>query len=122
MKFTGGINRQPYEWADGYLQVTEGRSHNSCVFCTYFKTAPFRKSTIEEIEADVKEIPETFGAPKRIFLQGVDGYSADYDTLMKTAELIQKYVPSVETIGGDARIDSFFDKTVDQIKHKRRRL
>lgn len=117
MHFSGGINRPPYETADGYLQTTEGCSHNTCLFCTYFKDQKFRKSTIEEIEADIKEIPATFGAPKRIFLQGADGYAADYDVLMKTAELLHKYVPSVQTIGGYARIDNFYDKTEEQLRN-----
>ena len=116
MKFASGINRPPYETADGYLQTTEGCSHNHCLFCTYFKDRKFRKSTIEEIEADIRQIPLYFGAPKRIFLQGADGFAADYDVLMKTAELLRKYVPSVETIGGYARIDNFYDKTEQQLR------
>ena len=116
MKFASGINRPPYEKADGFLQTTEGCSHNHCLFCTYFKDRKFRKSTIEEIEADIKQIPMYFGAPKRIFLQGADGFAADYDVLMKTAELFRKYVPSVETIGGYARIDNFYDKTEQQLR------
>ena len=116
MRFSGGINRPPYETADGYLQTTEGCSHNHCLFCTYFKDQKFRKATIEEIEEDIREIPKYFGAPKRIFLQGADGYAADYDILMKTAELLHKYVPSVETIGGYARIDNFYDKTEEQLR------
>ena len=110
MHFSSGINRPPYETADGYLQTTQGCSHNSCLFCTYFKDQKFRKSTI-------KEMPKYFGAPKRIFLQGADGYAADYDVLMKTAELLHKYVPSVETIGGYARIDNFYDKTEEQLRN-----
>ena len=43
MHFSGGINRPPYETADGYLQTTEGCSHNTCLFCTYFKDQKFRK-------------------------------------------------------------------------------
>ncbi len=116
MRFSGGINRPPYETADGYLQTTEGCSHNHCLFCTYFKDQKFRKATIEEIEEDIREIPKYFGTPKRIFLQGADGYAADYDILMKTAELLHKYVPSVETIGGYARIDNFYDKTEEQLR------
>lgn len=116
MRFSSGINRPPYETADGYLQTTEGCSHNRCLFCTYFKDQKFRKSTIDEIEEDIKEIPKYFGAPKRIFLQGADGYAADYDVLMKTAELLHKYVPSVETIGGYARIDNFYGKTEEQLR------
>lgn len=117
MHFSGGINRPPYETADRYLQTTQGCSHNHCLFCTYFKEQKFQKSPIEEIEADIREIPKYFGAPKRIFLQGADGFAADYDVLMKTAELLHKYVPSVETIGGYARIDNFYDKTEEQLKN-----
>ena len=115
MHFSSGINCPPYESADRYLQTTEGCSHNHCLFCTYFKDKKFKKSPIEQIEADIKEIPQYFGAPKRIFLQGADGFAADYDVLMKTAELLHKYVPSVETIGGYARIDNFYDKTEEQL-------
>ena len=71
---------------------------------------------MEEIEADIKEIPKYFGTPKRIFLQSADAFSADYDVLMKTAELLHRYVPSVETIGGYARIDNFVDKTEAQLR------
>lgn len=117
MHFTSSINRPPYEAASGFLQVTGGCSHASCAFCSYFKDTRFRKSPIEEIEEDVKEIPKVFGAPERIFLQGADGFAADYDVLMKTAELLHKYVPSVKTIGGYARIDNFRDKSMEQLKN-----
>lgn len=117
MHFTSGINRPPYEANSGFLQVTSGCSHASCAFCSYFKDTRFKKSPMEEIEADIKEIPEYFGAPERIFLQGADGFAADYDVLMKTAELIHRYVPSVKTIGGYARIDNFREKSVEQLRN-----
>ena len=116
MHFSGGINCPPYETADGFLQTTEGCSHNHCLFCTYFKDQTFRKSTIEEIEEDILEMGHYFGKPKRIFLQGADGFAADYDVLMKTAELLHRHVPSVESIGGYARIDNFYDKTEEQLR------
>ena len=114
MHFASEINRPPYEKADGFLQVTEGCSHGTCKFCSYFKDE-FRRLDLEEIERDVKQIPQTFGEPKRIFLQGADSFSATYDILMGTAELLRKYVPSVQSIGGFARVDSFKDKTVGQL-------
>ena len=46
-----------------------------------------------------------------------DGFAADYDVLMKAAELIHQYVPSVKSIGGYARIDNFRDKSVEQLKN-----
>jgi radical SAM superfamily enzyme YgiQ (UPF0313 family) len=117
MHFTSNINRPPYEADAGYLQVTSGCSHASCAFCSYFKDTCFKKSSIEEIEADIKEMPGLFGKPKRIFLQSADGFAADYDVLMKTAELIHKQLPSVESIGGYARIDNFTSKTIEQLRN-----
>ena len=117
MHFTSGINRPPFEANSGFLQVTSGCSHNRCAFCGYFKDAKFKISTIEEIEEDIKEIPKYFGSPSRIFFQGADGFAASYDILMKTAELLKKYVPSVKSIGGYARIDNFIEKSVEQLKN-----
>lgn len=115
MHFAEPINRPPYEKADGFLQVTEGCSHGTCKFCSYFKTE-FRYLSLEEIERDIKKIPETYGEPTRIFLQGADAFTADYDILMATAELLHKYVPSVRSIGGFARVDSFLNKSVNQLR------
>ncbi|MDA3057522.1 hypothetical protein OFN97_00100 [Campylobacter sp. VBCF_05 NA6] len=50
-------------------------------------------------------------------MQGADGFAASYDTLMRVAELLHKYVPSVESIGGYARIDNFYDKSAEQIRN-----
>lgn len=117
MHFTSGINRPPFEAESGFLQITSGCSHASCAFCGYFKDTRFIKSDMKEIEEDIKQIPEYFGKPERIFLQSADAFAADYDVLMKTAELIHKHVPSVKTIGGYARIDNFVDKTLEQVKN-----
>ena len=87
------------------------------MFCTYFKDQPFRKVTIEEIEADIREMPAYFGAPKRIFLQGADGFATDYDVLMRTAELLREHLPFVRSIGGYACIDNFHDKTAEQLRN-----
>ncbi|MCR4666937.1 MAG: radical SAM protein [Desulfovibrio sp.] len=116
MHFTSGVNRPPYEAESGFLQITSGCSHASCLFCGYFKDTCFRKSSLEEIEEDVKEIPRVFGSPERIFLQSADAFAADFGVLMKTAELIRKHVPSVKSIGGYARIDNFFGKSVSQLR------
>lgn len=115
MHFIGGINRPLYEAQDGFLQITTGCSHNGCFFCSYYKQDAFRQLSLAEIEEEVKQIPLYFGQPSRIFLQAADAFRADYDTLMKTAEFIHRYVPSVKTIGGYARIDNFCDKTLKQI-------
>lgn len=58
MHFASGINKPSYETADGCLQTTIGCSHNTCLFCTYFKDQKFRKASMEEIEEDIKDSRE----------------------------------------------------------------
>ncbi len=116
MHFSSGINRPPYEAEDGYLQVTSGCSHGKCRFCTFYKDAPFRISPMEEVEADIKELSRSGWYSRRIYLQGADPFILPFDSLMHIAELIYKYLPYVESIGGYARVDNIKNKTVEQLR------
>jgi radical SAM superfamily enzyme YgiQ (UPF0313 family) len=115
MHFSSGINRPPYEAMDGFLQVTSGCSHGSCRFCTFYKDAPFALSQIQEIEEDIKELRDYGVKYRRIYLQGADPFILPYEKLMEVADLIHKYLPYVESIGGYARVDNVKNKTVEQL-------
>lgn len=120
MHFSSGINRPPYEADSAFLQVTSGCStHNQCAFCTFYQESHFKTSSMEEILSDLNELRSYRIAPKRIFLQGADPFVLSYDKLMKIAEQIKSYLPSVESIGGYARINNMANKTVSQLKDLR---
>ncbi|MBQ9451817.1 MAG: radical SAM protein [Desulfovibrio sp.] len=115
MHFSSGINRPPYEADDAFLQVTSGCSHGRCEFCSFYKDAPFRVSPMEEVESDIHELAST-GIPfRRVFLQGADPFILPYDKLMCVAELIHTHMPSVQSIGGYARVDNIRNKSVSQL-------
>lgn len=116
MHFSSGINRPPYEAYDGFLQVTSGCSHGTCEFCTFYKDAPFKMSPMEEVEEDIKELGRSGYPYERIYLQGADPFILPADRLLKIAELIYKYIPSVKSIGGYARIDNVDNKSVEDLK------
>ena len=116
MHFSSGINRPPYEAYDGFLQVTSGCSHGTCEFCTFYKDAPFKVSPMKEVEADIKELGRSGYRYERIYLQGADPFILPADRLLQIAELIYKYIPSVKSIGGYARIDNVDNKSVEDLK------
>lgn len=116
MHFSSEINRPPYEAQSGYLQVTSGCStHNKCAFCIFYQDSRFKESSIQEIESDLTELRNSGYAFKRLFLQGADPFVLGYDQLMKIADLIHRYLPTVESIGGYARINNIVDKSVSQL-------
>ncbi len=116
MHFSSGINRPPYEAADGFLQVTSGCSHGKCEFCTFYKDSPFKLSPMEEIESDIRELTQSEWEFDRIYLQGADPFIRRTEDLIKIADLIHRYLPQVRSIGGYARVDNLKNKTVEQLK------
>ncbi len=115
MHFSSGINRPPYEAEDAFLQVTSGCSHGRCEFCSFYKEASFRISPLEEVASDIHELADMEIPFSRVFLQGADPFILPYDRLMRVAELIHTYMPSVQSIGGYARVDNIRNKSVSQL-------
>ncbi len=123
MKFTGTIWRPPYEASSLLLEVTAGCTHHKCKFCTLYNDLPFkfRMSPMEDIECDLQEaqlwrtdpiakltarlqgIPEQKGF-QRAFLTGANPFVLKAKRLLAIAELVRKYVPTVQTIGCFARV------------------
>ena len=111
MKFTGTIWRPPYEAFSLLLEVTAGCTHHKCKFCTLYNDLPFkfRMSPMEDIECDLQEVANTLKQWEgfefdRAFLTGANPFVIKAERLMAIAELIRKYVPTVQTIGCFARV------------------
>ena len=134
MHYTGTIWRPPYEADSLLLEVTAGCTHHKCKFCTLYSDLPFkfRMSPMEDMESDLleaqvlranpyskmltrlqgKEKPEPI---QRVFLTGANPFILKTEKLLEIASLIQKYFPSVKSIGCFARITDFVNKTDDQL-------
>lgn len=118
MHFTGTIWRPPYEASSLLLEVTAGCTHHKCKFCTLYNDLPFkfRMSPIADIESDLCEIQKEVKRRnrqdmERVFLTGANPFVLSFDNLRAVAELIQKYLPSVKSIGGFARITDITPKS-----------
>ncbi|MEY8318041.1 radical SAM protein [Oscillospiraceae bacterium 50-58] len=134
MHYTGTIWRPPYEASSLLLEVTAGCTHHSCKFCTLYNDLPFkfRMSPLEDVESDLQEAQlwstdpiamltarlQGLPRPERIqrtFLVGANPFVLKYERLMAIAGLIQKYVPSVKTIGCFARITDVTTKSDEEL-------
>lgn len=111
MKFTGTIWRPPYEASSLLLEVTAGCTHHKCKFCTLYNDLPFkfRMSPMEDIECDLQEVANTLTQWEgfrfdRAFLTGANPFVLKTERLLAIAELVRKYVPTVQTVGCFARV------------------
>ena len=118
-RFSSPVNSPAWEWNDDtqFLQVTRGCSHNSCLFCTFFKNIPYSKVEREEVEYYLDYIShcDQLTPVKRVFLQASNAFHLSYDELMEIAELLHKRLPNLQSIGSYGRMDDLRDKTADQL-------
>lgn len=116
MHFTGTIWRPPYEAHSALIQVTAGCTHHKCKFCTLYEDLPFqfRMSPLTEVEADMKELSESYEAD-RVFFTGANPFVLHFDKLKILAELAKKYFPHAGSIGCFARIPDIMGKTNEQL-------
>ena len=134
MHYTGTIWRPPYEASSLLLEVTAGCTHHKCKFCTLYHDLPFRfrMSPLADVESDLQEAQllstdpialltaRLQGLPRpehirRAFLTGANPFVLSGRRLMDIAELIQKYMPSIKTIGCFARITDVTQKSDEEL-------
>lgn len=139
MHYTGTIWRPPYEAESLLLEVTAGCTHHKCKFCTLYGDLPFkfRMSPMEDIESDLLEAQILRTNPyskmlvrlqgkadaepiRRVFLTGANPFVLNTEKLLKIADLIHKYLPSVQSIGCFARITDSAQKTEEELAELRR--
>lgn len=135
MHYTGTIWRPPYEADSLLLEVTAGCTHHGCKFCTLYHDLPFsfRMTSLETIEADLLEVQTARTNPmsmitarlqgipcskpiRRVFLTGANPFVLKTDRLLEIAALIQRYLPSVESIGCFARVTDSVKKTDEELR------
>lgn len=138
MHYTGTIWRPPYEADSLLLEVTAGCTHHKCKFCTLYNDLPFqfRLSSMEDIENDLLEAQILRTNPqsrmlnrlqgkaepepiRRVFLTGANPFVLKTEKLLKIAELIRKYLPSIESIGCFARITDSVKKSDEELRQLR---
>lgn len=134
MHYTGTIWRPPYEAGSLLLEATAGCTHHKCKFCTLYHDLPFRfrMSPLEDIENDLQEAQLRItdpislltarlqGAPKpehiqRAFLTGANPFVLQRERLITIADLIHRYIPSIQTIGCFARITDIALKSDEEL-------
>ncbi len=115
MHYTGPVIRPPHEANSILLEVTTGCTHNSCRFCTFYHDTPYRIAPKKQVESDLQEAKLYNPNAKRIYAVGGDPFSLRTGKLIDLAELINSYFPKIN-IGMYARVDSMYNKTVDELK------
>lgn len=116
MHYDEVIYRPPLEANTILLQVTSGCSHNKCTYCGMYKDVKFELASLEQIEADLKELSMIKTTITRIYLLNGDPFSLSAARLKEIALLIKKYLPKCKTISMYASISGIKTKTTQELE------
>ena len=116
MHFTETVYRNPYWPTWPLLEITRGCIHNRCKFCTMYKGLSFRMSPMEWIEEDLRELAKTDPDAATLQLLSANPLVLSYDKLAPILEMIDRYLPKMESIYLAGRVSDLKNKSVEELK------
>ena len=116
MHFTETVYRNPYWPTWPLLEITRGCTHNRCKFCTRYKGLSFRMSPMEWIEEDLRELAKTDPDAATLQLLSANPLVLSYDKLAPILEMIDRYLPKMESIYLAGRVSDLKNKSVEELK------
>jgi radical SAM superfamily enzyme YgiQ (UPF0313 family) len=118
LRYIDPVFRPPSEARSLILQVTNGCSHNGCTFCEMYTADQkrFRPTSIDRVEADLRNLA-TAGYPvRRIFLADGDAMTLSFRRLKEILTLINNYYPEVDRVSSYCLPRNLKNKSVDELK------
>ena len=119
MRYEGTTYRPPTEADTPLLQVTVGCAHNRCTFCDMYRDVTFRRISMDQIEADLRELRGIHPKSERIFLVNGDAFVLGTNTLKAITDKIKRIFPECRTVSMYASIGNINAKSDRELSELR---
>lgn len=115
-RYVEPLFRPPSEARSLIFQITVGCSQNHCAFCGMYKMKKFRVRPVDEILAEIAEIPERYrGRIDRVFLADGDALVYPFPGLVTILEALSAAFPALNRVGAYASPASLASKNSDEL-------
>lgn len=109
------VFRPPSEAYSLILQVTLGCSHNTCTFCSMYKTKRYRQKSWQEIKDLIETAAKTSPGVSRIFLADGNALSLPAGILVQTLEMLYRSFPRLERVSIYGGPHDVLEKTKEEL-------
>lgn len=121
-RYNEPVFRPPSEARSLIFQITVGCSQNQCTFCGMYKGKRFHLRQVEEIQAEILELPAAFKSRvERVFLADGDALVYPFDGLVTILDTLSATFPNLTRVGSYASPNSLTTKTPHQLQALRDR-
>ncbi|HEY5132253.1 MAG TPA: radical SAM protein, partial [Candidatus Krumholzibacteriaceae bacterium] len=110
------VYRPPSEAASLIFQVTEGCSHNNCLFCYMYRAKKFRVKPWEEVKAEIDEAATLVPHVRRVFLADGDAFVLPAKALERILEHLYQSFPDLQRVTAYATPGNLLKKSVAEMR------
>jgi len=110
------VYRPPSEAASLIFQVTEGCSHNNCLFCYMYRGKNFRVKPWEHLKEEIDEAASLVPQVRRVFLADGDAFVLPTQSLERLLEHLYRSFPHLQRVTAYATPGNLLKKRVDEMK------
>jgi radical SAM superfamily enzyme YgiQ (UPF0313 family) len=110
------VYRPPSEAASLIFQVTEGCSHNGCLFCYMYRGKRFRAKPWEEVKAEIDEAAALVPHVRRVFLADGDAFVLPVRSLERILEHLYGSFPQLQRVTAYATPGNLLKKSAAEMK------
>ncbi|MDD4857523.1 MAG: radical SAM protein [Candidatus Krumholzibacteria bacterium] len=111
------VYRPPSEAASLIFQVTEGCSHNGCLFCYMYRGKEFRVKPWERVKAEIDEAAALVPHTRRVFLADGDAFVLPMRSLERILDHLYRSFPDLQRVTAYATPGNLLKKSVDEMKN-----
>lgn len=110
------VYRPPSEAASLIFQVTEGCSHNGCLFCYMYHDKKFRVKPWEEVKGEIDEAAALVPHVRRVFLADGDAFVLPAKALERILEHLYASFPDLQRVTAYATPGNLLKKSVAEMR------
>jgi radical SAM superfamily enzyme YgiQ (UPF0313 family) len=115
------VYRPPSEAASLIFQVTEGCSHNGCLFCYMYRDKKFRVKPWDDVKAEIDEAASLVPHVRRVFLADGDAFALPAKSLERILVYLYGAFPHLQRVTAYATPGNLLKKSVDEMRRIRER-
>jgi len=116
MRYLEPVYRPPSEAASLILQVTEGCSHNGCLFCYMYRDKEFRVKPWERVKEEIDEAASLVPHVRRVFLADGDAFVLPAKSLERILAHLYASFPRLQRVTAYATPGNLLKKSVDEMR------
>lgn len=116
LNYSYPLYRPPAEANNIIIQATYGCSHNSCTFCSMYKSKKYELRAIEELYKEIDTLAKAYPDAHKVFLADGDALSLPTDYLLELLRYLKQAFSRLKRVSVYAAAQNVLEKSEEELR------